>query len=89
MESFPAGREKVSSIYDVYKTNKQRQGPEYCLPCDGDTDRKQYLMEFYSSNASESQLLWFHTGDFSLEKIRDGKTGLKRILYFRHYDFRN
>ena len=89
MELFPAGREKVSSIHDVYKSNKQRQDPEYCLPCDGDTDRKQNLMEIYSPNASESQLLWFHTGDFSLEKIRNEKTGLKRILYFRHYDLRN
>ena len=46
-------------------------------------------MEIYSPNASESQLLWFHTGDFSSEKIRNEKTGLKRILYFRHYDLRN
>lgn len=88
MESFPAGRTKVSSIHDVYKTTRHRQDPEFCLPCDGNSDRKQTLMNIYSSNDSESQLLWYHTDEFCLENIRDEQKGLKRILFYRHYDFR-
>jgi hypothetical protein len=88
METFPAGNVTVSSIPDLYKTHKNRQDLEFCLPCDGNEVRQQQLMNMYSKKDSESELLWYHTGDFSLENIRHAKSGLKRILFYRHYDLR-
>jgi hypothetical protein len=85
MEEFPAGRDKVSSVFDAFDSNKKRQQSDFCLPCDGDIERKQKLSEMYSTKDSESRLEWFHTGDFNLEAM---KTSLKTILHYRHYDFR-
>lgn len=86
MESFSAEKDAVRSVHEDSK--RQRMDEEYCLPCDGDRVRQQFFKDTYTSTNSDSNLRWFHTGDFNLEAIRNPASGLKRILYYRHYDFR-
>ncbi len=86
MESFD-DTNVVQSVHE--DTKKQRADDEFCLPCDGDKDRQEALKEMYNATNSESKLLWYHTGDFSLEAIRNPTIGLKKILFYRHYDFRD
>jgi len=74
-------------VNTVYLNQQASENFSHCIPCDGNEIRKQELNKFYSSTA-ESNLLWYHTGEFDLRKVMDIRYGLKPILYYRHYDFR-
>jgi hypothetical protein len=91
METFSVDKNQngQNMVRTVHEDNKRdRSHDNYCLPCDGDRERQSYLKDSYVSPSSESQLQWFHTGDFNLEAISNPTTGLKKILFYRHYDFR-
>jgi hypothetical protein len=61
-----------------------------CQPCDENPHTKETLIEFllpsnFKDAQSKYKYAWFHTGDFSLEKIKQLFEG---HLFYRHFDFR-
>jgi hypothetical protein len=68
----------------------QEEIDSICQPCDGNQLTKEALIDFLlpfnlADAQSKYEYAWFHTGDFSYEKIKDL---FKKHLYYRHLDLR-
>jgi 3-isopropylmalate dehydratase small subunit len=90
-QSFLSSTQVVSAIdMLLHQTNKKvisKRCYDFCMPCNEDESVQRSIKDFL--NDDNSKFDWYHDGDFEFGDIfMDREKGLRKYLYYRHFDFR-
>ena len=87
-QSFLSSSESLSAL-DLLTKNKKNKAAcnNICLTCNDDERIQSSFLKFFSD--SNTKFDWYHYGEFEFQELLfDKKKGLRRYLFYRHFDLR-
>ena len=87
-QTFLSSSESLSAL-DLLTKNKKNKAAcnNICLTCNDDERIQSSFLKFFSD--IDTKFDWYHYGEFEFQELLfDKKKGLRRYLFYRHFDLR-